>query len=382
MAAADPHRPPLRTPHRPPPDLARNRARPPLAVSVLIAANGPLQRLEWQLASLAAQRYPEHLLEVVVAFGGEVPSRPPELRPAHCRFVPYDRDLPPRSAGYNAAAKAADGQLYLILDAASVPWPDLVRRHVDRHGRENTAVLGRRDLPASWPPHGAQADICAALASGHASDIGAAEPEPVRGPGLPHTRGVPLSLRRRAFQEVGGFAESMAFAGEFDLLYRLRAAGAGIVAEPEARSWYIGPGLDEEEHRRLRPFLAQRLPGLFADDRASGVVHRTPDLDIAIETGGADPIAVERRILPLLADGGADVRITLLAGDRAADRSLRRHFEGEPRVRVAEAASADPAVPRRLRIADGESVEPALAPQPPNSSVDALIEQIREVTSP
>lgn len=381
MAAADPHDP-LRTPHRPPPDLARNRARPPLAVSVLIAANGPLQRLEWQLAALAAQRYPEHLLEVVVAFGGEVPPGLPELRPAHCRFVSYDRDLPPRSAGCNAAARAADGQLYLFLDAASVPWPDLVRRHVDRHGRENTAVLGRRDLPASWPPRGAQADICAALASGHASDLDAAEPEPEPESGLPHTRGVPLSLRRRAFQEIGGFADSMAFAGEFDLLYRLRAAGVGVVAEPEARSWYIGPGLDEAEHRRLRPFLAQRLPGLFADDRPSGVVHRTPGLDVAVETGDADPIAVERRIRPLLTGDRDDVRVTLLTGDRAAGRSLRRHFEGEPRVRVAEAAPDDPAVPRRLHLTGGEPVEPAPAPQPPNRSADALIEQIREVTSP
>lgn len=380
MAAADPQDP-LRTPSRPRPDLARNRARPPLAVSILIAANGPLQRLEWQLASIAAQRYPEHLLEVVVAFGGEAPPELPEVRPAHCRFVTYSRDMPPRSAGYNAASAAADGQLYLVLDAASVPWPDLVRLHADRHGRETTVVLGRRSIPVSWPPRGAQSDICAALASGHASDIGAAatglEPEP----SLPHTRGVPFSVRRRAFQEVGGFAESMAFAGEFDLLYRLWASGLDITTEPDARSWYIGPRLDEEEHRRLRPFLAQRLPELFADHRPSGVVHCVPAVDVAVAVDGADPIAVERRILPLLTDS-ADMRITLLTAGHASDESLRRYFEGEPRVRVAEAMPDDLAVPRRTLITSGEPVEQALVPQPPNSSVDSLVEQIREVANP
>lgn len=372
----------------PPPPLpvapgSRKRSNPEPAVSVLIAANGPEERLAWQLAALAAQDYPGRLLEVVVAFGGTIAFDPPPVRPPHCRFISYDGDMPPRTEGCNAAAAAADGQVYLLLDAASIPLPDLVSRHAAHHRHDRSAaVVGGRLRPAEWPPRGPAYSVLAALSQGAAAEL-AEHPDPFpETQGLPFTRALPVSVSRGAFNRVGGFDPRMTHGGELDLLHRLRIQGADVIAEPEARTWYIGPAPDESEARRLAPFLEQRFPRNA--ERPPGVAHRVPAVDVVVDLDSDAPHSAEARLRPLLEQARTDLRVTLVPAEPGAAAKLERHFAGEPRVRVtSDPSAADPrsAAPRTVRVAVGQAIDPALlVDDEPDHALVYLTERIREAT--
>ena len=103
---------------------------PALSVSVVIPAHGGPQ-LELTLAALAAQTYPDHLMEVlVVDDGSEPPIRLPEIRPVNTRIVPVKTGWGISNA-VNTGAKAADGEIIQRLDADMVAC----REHIEALAR-------------------------------------------------------------------------------------------------------------------------------------------------------------------------------------------------------------------------------------------------------
>ena len=105
-------------------------SQPPPRLSVIIPALNEGKTLPGLLAALAAQtRMPD---EVIVADAGSRDDTVRVAREHGARVVPGGRPGP----GRNAGARAAAGDLFLFLDADTLPRPDFVERLLDgfRHG--------------------------------------------------------------------------------------------------------------------------------------------------------------------------------------------------------------------------------------------------------
>jgi GT2 family glycosyltransferase len=165
----------------------------------------------------------------------------------------------------NAGARGARGEWILFMDADCAASADLLDRYFAEPVPEDCGILagaidglaGQRGLLARYTRDRGFYDGERGIgASG--TDEGGAAPSGN------------LMVRRRAFEEVGGFVEGIRSAGDFDLCWRVQARGWRLLRRREARV--------QHRHREdLRSFLgmlarygagarwmARRYPGAVA----------------------------------------------------------------------------------------------------------------------
>ncbi|WP_394296598.1 glycosyltransferase, partial [Nocardiopsis ganjiahuensis] len=105
---------------------------PTLSVSVVIPAHGSPDKLALVLASLAAQSYPAHLMEVVVVDDGSPePLALPDVRPANTRLLTSAPGGWGSAHAVNTGVAASSGQVVLRLDADMLVY----REHVESQMR-------------------------------------------------------------------------------------------------------------------------------------------------------------------------------------------------------------------------------------------------------
>ena len=200
--------------------------RPLPGVSVLVPARDEAAALPEALRALAAQDYAGPM-EVIVADGSATPATEAAARDA----LPGVRIVanPGRSAaaGMNVALAASVYPLALRCDARCTLPPDYVRRAVETLGRTGAANVGGRLIPAGRTPF----ERAAALAM--ASWLGSGGPRYRRGGSAGPADTVPLGVfRRDALAAVGGFDASLARNEDYDVNWRLRAAGGTVWFDP------------------------------------------------------------------------------------------------------------------------------------------------------
>ena len=141
----------------------------------------------------------------------------------------------------NAGARAAVNEWILFLDADCRPAPDLIDAYLappraERCGAIAGTIVGSPDQDALVARY--------ARARGFLNLAGGGE-----GPDWRIAVGGNVLVRRRAFEEIGGFTEGIRSGGDVDFSRRLQRAGWRIDRRPAA--------LVEHQHRdRLLPFLA------------------------------------------------------------------------------------------------------------------------------
>ncbi|MEA2422652.1 MAG: hypothetical protein QOF55_1751, partial [Thermoleophilaceae bacterium] len=147
----------------------------------------------------------------------------------------------------NRGAEGGGGDWIVFLDADVEPPPGLIDRYFEPQPDECTAVLagGVLDEPLE---HGAQATAAARYAvlrdwMSQENSLGA-------GPWA-YAQTANCAVRRRAFEDVGGFRDHLRSGGDGDICFRLRAAGWSLEPRDGAR-------VVHRSRRLLRAMLRQR----------------------------------------------------------------------------------------------------------------------------
>lgn len=338
---------------------------PTLSVSVVIPAYGAERLLPYVLAGLAAQTYPSHLLEVVVA--DDDPGTPlvlPEVRPERTRIVRVETGWGRANACHHGAL-ASDGDVVHWLDADMLVEPDEVEAQLRWHHLiDHAVVLGHkwfvdpdpllaRSPDASGRMHEVFADVekerhWVEDVWDKTDDLRAAGPRALR----THV-GATASLRRSLYDESGGMDTGLRLGEDIDLGYRLAERGAVFVADREARSWHLGRS--HQQHRQddvndyNQPFLVDRVPDL-QPQRRRGRLYDVPYLEVVLDTRGQHHNAVQAVVDSVLASSLTDLSVTLLGDwsgigeDRISPlddpqksaRLVRASYLHDPRVALVE----------------------------------------------
>ncbi len=192
--------------------------------------------------------------ETIVAVDGEDQCVPEPL--ADVTVVRCPRGGP--GAARNRGADATDRPLLLFLGDDTLPTPDLVALHLDRHRREpepEVAVLGR----VEWHPDVADDPLLRWLDwSGSQFEYAALGAAPLDDVGYGRLYASNVSLKRSAFTAAGGFDPSFSTADyeDLDLGFRLHERGMRLRYEPAALAYHLHrydwPAIERRYENRAR----------------------------------------------------------------------------------------------------------------------------------
>ncbi|MFI9553279.1 glycosyltransferase [Nonomuraea endophytica] len=351
---------------------------PSLSVSVVIPAHGG-PYLEFALAALAAQTYPDHLMEVLVVDDSSRPAiELPEIRPFNTRIVRVT-DGWGISNAVNTGALAADGEIIQRLDADMVPC----REHIEalarwHHVTDYLVTIGMKRFVEPPPLKAEQIyraghleelfDLDAAVASSTEATI--AKTDGLRKSRNPYhvCTGPTLALPREIFHAVGGLDPNVHRGGDTEFAYRLAMHGVVFIPDEAAKAVHLGlPAQRVDKDRVVRavePAFSHRIP-LRRDLRKDrGRRWLVPYVEIVFEVGDT-PVGVVRQAVAAALDGKLqDVVVTLVApwstlrderrsvlNDPSFDlRMMRDLFAYDDRIRLIDEAAPTPApIPFRYR---------------------------------
>lgn len=201
-------------------------------VSIVIPTRNRRALLRRSLGALAAQSYPLAAMEaIVVADGCEDGTRDVarEAWPFAVRLIEQSAAGP--AAARNRGAEAATGELLLFLDDDVEAGPSLVAAHAGAHGGGSRPRVAIGYLP---PALQGRTDLFAIMLRAWWEAMF----ERLRDPGHRFAYSDLLSgnfsVERLLFGRTGGFEESLRCHEDYELGFRLIAAGAELVFVPAA----------------------------------------------------------------------------------------------------------------------------------------------------
>ncbi|WP_460496974.1 glycosyltransferase family 2 protein [Glycomyces tarimensis] len=366
---------------------------PPLAewtpteqVSVVIPAHQDQAKLDLTLAALAAQSYPEELMEVVVVDDGSTPPLElPERRPRNTSLLPNRPGHWASASAVDTAIRASSGPIVLRLDADVLPDRCHVEAHARWHHRaEYLTVMGKIAFveadPAVFDPGTVQSAVAAdkgiALFDGYdveykwvikfVEETNGLRDDERRA--FSAANGASISFRRTLYDACGGLDIGMRLGADTELGYRLAQAGAVFVPDAAAGAWHIGLSQMRRQRsdgtRYRQPFLAQRVPTFrYMRTPRSGVNWKVPYVEVLLDVANATLEETRTTVDSILGGSITDVAVTMvgpwdqlgsernaLLDDPLVDlRLIHESFSADPRVRFEARRSEDPApVPFRL----------------------------------
>ncbi|MCH7232142.1 glycosyltransferase [Glycomyces sp. L485] len=358
---------------------------PSLSASVVIPAHGQQEKLDVVLAALAAQTYPEELLEVVVVDDCSDPAlRLPDLCPKHAKIV---RPLPGGWASAhatNSGVERSDGDVILRLDSDMLAFADHVESQMRwHHAADYLTVLGHKRFVDYQAGDLDPREVYERVGAGGAAelfDLDSSEPQWIeaiidRTDGLKDADhrafrvlvGASFSVPRGLYKASGGMDADVILGSDTIFGYRLHQAGAVFVPDVDSSSWHLGPrqisARGDLAKRYRRPHIANRVPELDTKRPRARRSWVTPLAEVVVGAGPGTESCVDK----VLAGSVPDVRVTLLGewpkplperhaplDDPDLDARLQvESFRGEPRVRTASEVEDDPTVPYRIWLPEG-----------------------------
>jgi GT2 family glycosyltransferase len=227
--------------------------------------------LQLTLDALAALRYPDGHVEVVVVDDGSGDATPHVVRGRDgVRLV--QRANGGAAAARNAGAREATGDYVLFVDDDIIVESEHLMRHVAVHDRHPNALVNGEWQFAPWTVKALAATPFGRYRLALEEEFRAGAPMQKLADGCLRLEVIPsqdLSLRRELFWRIGGFDEDFPAAGAEDqeFSYRAREAGAMLLRDPSIRMLHNDSRVSledfcrrEERSARTVPFLARRYP--------------------------------------------------------------------------------------------------------------------------
>lgn len=372
---------------------------PKLSVSVVIPAHGHPDKLALVLASLSAQSYPAHLMEVIVVDDGSPePLALPRVRPDNTRLITSAPGGWGSAHAVNSGVAVSSGQVVLRLDADMLVYRDHVESQMRWHHLVDYGVaMGHKlfvdfDPLAMTPEH-----VATEVREGRAAELfdrETAEPHWVerqidrsdrlrRGDRTAYKVfiGATGSLHRSLFDAAGGLDGELVLGGDTEFAYRVSQQGALFIPDLDTSSWHLGRTQMQTRRdagtRYRSPYVSNRVPDFHLRRRRPERVWEVPLVDVVMEVDGAGLEDVDTTASALLAGTTPDIRLWLvgpwdaLGDERRAPldeelldlRLVGETFRGDARVRLVRARPEhDPRVPFHLRVPAGVALrERALA---------------------
>ncbi|MBC2931988.1 glycosyltransferase family 2 protein [Nocardioides sp. zg-1228] len=344
---------------------------PTLSVSVVVPTFNYQRTLPYVLAALAAQSYPDHLLEVLVVDDQSSPPQElPEVRPERTRLIRVEEGWG-RANACHLGALAAEGDVLHWYDADMLAHREEVEAHARWHHLVDYAVPGGHKLfvdPASL------FDLDPAVVRDRVAAGGAGELFPdqehephqwvedywaktgdlrTAGPRAQRYHiGMTGSVSKALYLDSAGFDRTLRLGEDMHLGHSLAQAGGVFVVDRQARSWHLGRSQvlrrAEQVNRFNDPYLADLVPTMRPKRNRRGRAYQVPYLEVVLEAGPADETI---HLVDSLLDGDVpDLRITLVGpwgsvhDERVQPvedpvletRLVHRSYLHEPRVRLVE----------------------------------------------
>ncbi|MFJ6021633.1 glycosyltransferase [Nocardiopsis alba] len=378
---------------------------PSLSVSVVVPAHGGSEKLALVLASLAAQSYPAHLMEVVVVDDGSPePLVLPRVRPENTRLVVSAEGGWGSAHAVNTGVGVSSGQVVLRLDADMLVYREHVESQMRWHHLIDYGVaLGHKLFvdfdPAAMTPEYVRDEVAAGRAD-RLFDRDSADPHWVERLIGQHDRlrtagrlsykvfiGATGSLHRSLFDAAGGMAPELVLGGDTEFAYRVAQQGAVFVPDLDTSSWHLGRSQMQTRRdagtRYRSPYVSNRVPDFHLRRKRPDRQWEVPLVDVVVDTAERTLEEVDTTVSALLDGSTPDLRLWLpgpwsrlnderrrpLDDELLDPRLIHETFRGDPRVRfVEEPPETDPRVPFRLFLGGG----PALGP----TAVADLVKEI------
>lgn len=253
---------------------------PTMSVSVIIAAYNS-KTLPLTLASLAAQDYPEHLLEVIVVDDG---TEPPVELGEHCHpnttLIRVDPETGwGRSNATAIGIEASRGDIIYWVDSDMVLFRDNVREHAKwAHFIPEAATIGGKGFVESWDftpesvfemvSDGTVADLWdPATLHEHWSEAIFRDTDDLNtsdGRNYSTHMGASASVTRSVYEQTNGQDRRLRLGEDTEIAYQIWQAGAVFIPARSARSWHLGRGTVQDHAERVawhnNVHFAQRMP--------------------------------------------------------------------------------------------------------------------------
>ncbi|MBS3933791.1 MAG: glycosyltransferase [Truepera sp.] len=240
-----------------------------MELSVITVTRNRPQLLAQKLASLAAQTLPPDRFELVICVNGCEQGSLELLNgvdtPFSMKVLSFATNEGAAKAR-NACAKQAQGEAIYLSDDDCLLFPDTLAQHLAAQRLAPVVAVG-----AIYFEHDGASRVW--------------RPGRV---GYWNVNGANTSLPRVSFEAVGGFDESLSGYGGEDILlgYRLKQAGLGFMALPEARVRHLGPDPQRS---------GDRDKARMAGKNAVKIVARHPNLAFRL---GVHPLSLwAKRVL-------------------------------------------------------------------------------------
>jgi len=261
-----------------------------LKASVCIPSYNRCELLLATLRSLDEQTAPPDAYEVVVADDGSTDGTVQALEAYRPRYrLRWHRQANAGpAAATNTAARMAENEVLIFVDADQICTPELIAVHLEVHEREGDVfVQGLYPMAEGYRSRAAsllyERSLLAALA-----------PIDRPHPASPYMWSAQVSVRRSTWERVGGFDSAFREYGGEDTDFGLRVAALGVrfLFEPRALSYH----LHEISYRSLRN---------QAFDEGRSIIRLSEKFGIPVETLFGAPLG--RGIDRIFAGGWARV---------------------------------------------------------------------------
>ena len=317
---------------------------PTRSVSVVIPVHDT-PTLPLTLASLAAQDYPDHLLEVVVVDdGSKIPVDLGPIVPPNCRVV--------RGPGWGRSAAAhygaldSSGDVIYWVDADMILFRDNVREHAKwSHFVPEAATIGHKGFVDRWshtPEEIMRRVRDGSIAGAHpeadehwieeifrrTDDLNASD-----GRNYSTFTGASASVPRELYLRSGGLDPSLKLGEDTEFGYRLWQAGGVFIPARGARAWHLGRSTMQQQAERVKRVndvaFAQRMPIPRYRRRAAARVWQVPLVHAVVEVDATTAAYARACVDRILASTLTDVHVSLV-GAWSSLRDERRSVLDDP----------------------------------------------------